>query len=831
MRSAAPTPCGRSRPSPRDSSAARRRAGGASSRPSWTWRRSSSGRAGAAAGPPRLLFVGVLERYKAVEVLADAWRLAAPRIPTASLHLVGRGTMTERAGGARGRVPGPGALDAAALDARGGGGDGRRDRARCSRRAPRGFPGSWWSRSAAAAPWSARARVASPTSSWTARTASSSRPRTQRRWPMRMVRLVTDAALASGSARAPRRDAARWLATPGGLRAAHEGARGAGGGGVRAIFVTQEVDPASPVLGATVAKIRALAACVDEVAVLADRAVDGALPGELHSCACSAARTRAGRGLRFEAALAARARPPPAPLVRARAHVPHLRRARRTARAPARRAACSSGSRTGAPAGCSPPPSALSNAVVTVEERTFPLPSRKVVAIGHGIDLAGFPCVERAPAAPAASCWPSAGRRPPRGSRRSCGPSPPSPASRLDVVGPSLTDEERAPPRRARAARRRAGRGDRVRDRGRGAARRRCRGLLARGRRARQQHACRRDGQGRLRGGRHVPARARLQSGPRRLPAGGAALRAGRPGSPGGADPLARGRRSRRARARAAGAGRARPLGRGLGAPGGRGRELGDRARSCTWARCRGSPARRRTCSCSSRSCASGASTFASCCCTRTSPERGSSPAPARGLRRPGRGRPPPARRRPDRVSPHRRGRAPPAPGAAAHAPRARRLPRPARGPPGPRAGAREHEARLQPVPARRALRRRRPNGRQAPRPAHRDLRGPGPLPGRDGGVRGVELRDRPLRHRARAEPEPHAGDAPRLAVVGRLVPIKGHDTLLRASPSPHARSPGLELEIAGSRAARGRAARPGRAALGLDGTVRFLGQVPGAAA
>jgi glycosyltransferase involved in cell wall biosynthesis len=44
---------------------------------------------------PVLLFVGVLERYKAVEVLAEAWRLAAPRAPTATLELVGRGSMTD----------------------------------------------------------------------------------------------------------------------------------------------------------------------------------------------------------------------------------------------------------------------------------------------------------------------------------------------------------------------------------------------------------------------------------------------------------------------------------------------------------------------------------------------------------------------------------------------------------------------------------------------------------------------------------------------------------------------------------------------------------------
>jgi glycosyltransferase involved in cell wall biosynthesis len=44
---------------------------------------------------PCALFVGVLERYKAVDVLADAWRIAAPRVPEAMLHVVGRGTLRE----------------------------------------------------------------------------------------------------------------------------------------------------------------------------------------------------------------------------------------------------------------------------------------------------------------------------------------------------------------------------------------------------------------------------------------------------------------------------------------------------------------------------------------------------------------------------------------------------------------------------------------------------------------------------------------------------------------------------------------------------------------
>ena len=44
---------------------------------------------------PTALFVGVLERYKAVDVLAEAWRLAAPTVPDTTLHIVGRGALNE----------------------------------------------------------------------------------------------------------------------------------------------------------------------------------------------------------------------------------------------------------------------------------------------------------------------------------------------------------------------------------------------------------------------------------------------------------------------------------------------------------------------------------------------------------------------------------------------------------------------------------------------------------------------------------------------------------------------------------------------------------------
>jgi glycosyltransferase involved in cell wall biosynthesis len=48
---------------------------------------------------PRVLFVGVLERYKNIEGLAAAWRLASQAVPGAELHLVGQGTLTEVAEG------------------------------------------------------------------------------------------------------------------------------------------------------------------------------------------------------------------------------------------------------------------------------------------------------------------------------------------------------------------------------------------------------------------------------------------------------------------------------------------------------------------------------------------------------------------------------------------------------------------------------------------------------------------------------------------------------------------------------------------------------------
>jgi glycogen synthase len=44
---------------------------------------------------PSALFVGVLELYKNVDGLAEAWRIAAPRVPEAKLRIVGRGSRAD----------------------------------------------------------------------------------------------------------------------------------------------------------------------------------------------------------------------------------------------------------------------------------------------------------------------------------------------------------------------------------------------------------------------------------------------------------------------------------------------------------------------------------------------------------------------------------------------------------------------------------------------------------------------------------------------------------------------------------------------------------------
>jgi glycosyltransferase involved in cell wall biosynthesis len=159
----------------------------------------------------------------------------------------------------------------------------------------------------------------------------------------------------------------------------------------RFIFITQVVDPEHPALGATVAKIRALARRVDEVVVLTLAATPGSLPSNCRVRTVGGA-SRLERGVRFEAALAAELRSRPV------AVLAHMSPIYAVLAAPL----------------CRPlrvplllwytqwhksrllvVAERVSNAVVTVDVRSFPLSSAKVVATGHGIDLDEFPCIER----------------------------------------------------------------------------------------------------------------------------------------------------------------------------------------------------------------------------------------------------------------------------------------------------------------------------------------------------------------------------------------------------------------------------------------------------
>jgi glycosyltransferase involved in cell wall biosynthesis len=85
----------------------------------------------------------------------------------------------------------------------------------------------------------------------------------------------------------------------------------------------------------------------------------------------------------------------------------------------------------------------LSTAVITVDPRSFPFTTSKLVPIGHGIDLSGFSCVQRAHREPMSLV--ALGRTSPaKGLEVIVRGVAAIPDVRLELVGPSLTAEERA---------------------------------------------------------------------------------------------------------------------------------------------------------------------------------------------------------------------------------------------------------------------------------------------------------------------------------------------------------------------------------------------------
>jgi glycosyltransferase involved in cell wall biosynthesis len=208
---------------------------------------------------------------------------------------------------------------------------------------------------------------------------------------------------------------------------------------VRLIFATQVVDPADPVLGATVPKLRALAARVDELVVLADRAVDGALP-ENARVRLFASPSRAGRVRFFLDGLRCELRPRPVAFV---AHmVPRYALLAAPLTLPARVPVLLwfthwKRSRTLVAA------EQVSAAVLSVDRRSFPLASEKVVPIGHGIDTAAFACTERA-AEPGALRVVALGRTSPAKGYETIARAADLAGVDLEIRGTSATSEERA---------------------------------------------------------------------------------------------------------------------------------------------------------------------------------------------------------------------------------------------------------------------------------------------------------------------------------------------------------------------------------------------------
>ncbi len=161
----------------------------------------------------------------------------------------------------------------------------------------------------------------------------------------------------------------------------------------RLIFATQVVDPDDPVLGATVGMIQALADRLDELVVLADRAVDGVLPENCRVHVFGSA-SRAERGRRLVSSLNRELAPRPLAVV---AHIVPLYAILAAPLTRSRRVPLLLWFTHWKPSRTLILAERLSSAVLSVDRRSFPVPSGKVVAIGHGIDTARFGCVEREP--------------------------------------------------------------------------------------------------------------------------------------------------------------------------------------------------------------------------------------------------------------------------------------------------------------------------------------------------------------------------------------------------------------------------------------------------
>lgn len=208
---------------------------------------------------------------------------------------------------------------------------------------------------------------------------------------------------------------------------------------MRIVFVTQVADPAHPVLGATLPKIRALAARCDEVVVLADRIDERALPENARGRSFSAP-SQAARGARYVAALAPELLQRPVAVVAHMAPVYALLAAplTRSLRVPLLLWFTQQGAGAALRGA-----ERVADVLLTVDRRTVPLSSAKVRAIGHGIDVDAIPCVpERRP--PLRRLLGLGRYAPVKGWDTALRALAELPDATLTLHGPQLTDADRA---------------------------------------------------------------------------------------------------------------------------------------------------------------------------------------------------------------------------------------------------------------------------------------------------------------------------------------------------------------------------------------------------
>src|SRR4051812_33753919 len=208
---------------------------------------------------------------------------------------------------------------------------------------------------------------------------------------------------------------------------------------MKLVFVTQAADPSHPVLGATVAKIRALAERCEEVVVLADQVDESALPENVRARSF-AGTSQMQRGARYVAALAPELMDKPvavfahmapvyallaAPLARPM-RVPLLLWFTQQAAGPQLQSA-----------------ERVVDILLTVDRRSVPLVSPKVRAIGHGIDVSALTCVpERRP--PLRRLLGLGRYAPVKGWETALRALVDLPEATLTLHGPMLTDADRA---------------------------------------------------------------------------------------------------------------------------------------------------------------------------------------------------------------------------------------------------------------------------------------------------------------------------------------------------------------------------------------------------